>query len=60
MSVTFELAPEIEQLTMAQAEARGVSLEEHLQYLITKTLQQEEWDSDEGLSETASAGGISL
>jgi hypothetical protein len=49
----MELAPEIEQLAKAKAEARGVSLEEYLPSLIAHAVQQDDWvqmDSEESLS----------
>ena len=47
MSVTFELAPEIEQLARAKAEAKGLPLEEYLLGVLVRALQQEEWDAAE-------------
>ena len=44
MSITMELAPEIEQLAKAKAEARGISLEEYLPNVLAYAIQQEEWD----------------
>ena len=43
MSVTFELAPEVEQLAKAKAEARGISLEEYLLNVLAYAIQQEDW-----------------
>jgi hypothetical protein len=42
MTVILELAPKIEQLAKAKAEARGVSLEEYLLDLLARTMRQEE------------------
>jgi hypothetical protein len=47
MSVTIELAPEIEQLAKAKAEAKGISVEEYLSDLVARVLQQETWGKDE-------------
>ena len=44
MSITMELAPEIEQIAKAKAEARGVSLEEYLPNFLAYAFQQEEWE----------------
>jgi len=52
MIVAIELAPEIEQMVRAKAEARGISVEEYLPWLIARALQQDEWmqtDSEESL-----------
>ena len=43
MSITMELAPEVEQLVKARAEARGISLEDYLPSLIAHAVQQEDW-----------------
>ena len=43
MSITMELAPEIEQLAGAKAEAQGLPLEEYLPSLIAHAVQQEYW-----------------
>ena len=43
MSITIELAPEIEQMARAKAEAKGISVEEYLSNLVARVLQQEEW-----------------
>jgi hypothetical protein len=43
MSITIELAPEIEQL----AKAKGISVEEYLSDLVARVLQQETWGKDE-------------
>ncbi len=43
MSITLELAPEVEQLAKAKAETRGVTLEEYLPSLIAYAMQQEDW-----------------
>ena len=47
MSVTFDLAPEVEQLARAKAEAKGLPLEEYLLDVLIRALQQEEWDATE-------------
>ncbi len=47
MSITMELAPEIEQLAKAKAEAKGVSLEEYLPDLVAQAIQQAAWDKDD-------------
>lgn len=44
MSITMELAPEVEQLAKIKAEARGISLEEYLPDLVAHALQQQEWE----------------
>ena len=52
MSVTMELAPEVERLAKAKAEARGISLEDYLPSLIAHAVQQDEWaqtESEESL-----------
>lgn len=52
MSITMELAPEIEQLAKAKAEARGISLEDYLPSLIAYAVKQDDWaqtDSEEAL-----------
>ena len=46
MTVVLELAPAVEQLAKAKAEARGVSLEEYLPDLVARALQQQEWNED--------------
>ena len=46
MSITFELAPEVEQIAKAKAEARGISLEEYLPSLIAHAVQQEDWEEN--------------
>ena len=43
MSITMELAPEIERLAKAKAEAKGISLEEYLPSLVAYAVQQEDW-----------------
>ena len=43
MSITVELAPEVEQIAKAKAEARGISLEDYLPSLIAYAVQQEDW-----------------
>ena len=43
MSITMELAPEVEQIARANAEKRGLSLEEYLPDIVAHALQQEEW-----------------
>jgi len=52
MSITMELAPEIEQLAKAKAEARGVPLEEYLPDLLARAMQQEEWDEEDASTAT--------
>ncbi len=47
MSITIELAPEIEQIARAKAEAKGISVEEYLSDLVARVLQQEVWEKDE-------------
>lgn len=47
MRITIELAPEIEQLARAKAEAKGISVEEYLSDLVARVLQQEVWEKDE-------------
>ena len=52
MTVTIELAPEIEQMAKAKAEARGIALEDYLPSLIADAVQQDDWkqtDSEESL-----------
>lgn len=52
MSVLLELAPEVEELAKAKAEAKGISMEEYLPSLIAHAMQQEDWmqtDSEESL-----------
>lgn len=51
MSITMELAPEVEQIAKAKAEAKGISLEEYLPDLVAYALQQQEWE--EALPEEA-------
>ena len=43
MTVTIELASEIEQIAKAKAEARGISLEDYLPLLIAYAVQQDDW-----------------
>ena len=43
MSITLELAPEVEHLAKTKAEARGISLEDYLPALIAHAVQQEDW-----------------
>ena len=43
MSIILELAPEVEQIAKAKAEARGVSLEEYLPTFLAYAFQQEDW-----------------
>ena len=43
MTVVIELAPEIEQMAKAKAEARGISLEDYLLSLIAYAVQQHDW-----------------
>lgn len=43
MTITIELAPEIEELARAKAQARGLSLETYLTELIAQAVQQEAW-----------------
>ena len=43
MTVVMELAPEIEQMVKAKAEARGISLEDYLPSLIAHAVQQDDW-----------------
>ena len=52
MTVVMELAPEVEQLAKAKAEARGVSLEEYLPNVLALALQQEEWDEEDASTAT--------
>lgn len=52
MTVVMELAPEVERLAKAKAEARGISLEDYLPSLIAHAVQQDDWvqtDSEESL-----------
>lgn len=42
MTVAIELAPEIEQMVRAKAEARGISMEDYLPSLIAYAVQQDE------------------
>ena len=43
MTVLLKLAPEVEQMAKAKAEARGISLEDYLPSLIAHAVQQEDW-----------------
>lgn len=52
MSITMELAPEVEQLAKAKAEARGVSLEEYLPNVLAQAIQQEDWDEEDASTAT--------
>ena len=52
MNVAFELAPEIEQVVKARAEARGISLEEYLPDLVAHAVQQEVWDEEDASTAT--------
>ena len=52
MSITMELAPEVEQLAKAKAEAHGVSLEQFLPSIIAQALQQEVWDEEDASTAT--------
>ena len=49
VTITLAIAPEVEQLARAKAEAKGISLENYLPSLIAQAVQQEE------RQETASA-----
>ena len=44
MIVMLELAPEVEQIAKAKAEARGISLEEYLPDVLAHALRQQEWE----------------
>jgi hypothetical protein len=57
MTVTLEIAPEVEQLVKARAEANGVSLESYLPSLIAQAAQQEEW---EAVSKEESLGRLTM
>jgi len=46
MTVTLELGDEIEAIARAQAEARGISVEEYLRDLLTKTVPHDERPPD--------------
>lgn len=43
MTVTLEIAPDIEQAAKKQAEARGVRLEDYLPTLIAQAVQDTSW-----------------
>jgi hypothetical protein len=42
MTVMLELAPEVEQMVKARAEAQGMSLEDYLPSLVAQAVQEEE------------------
>lgn len=46
MTVILELAPEVEQIVKAQAQAKGISLEEYLPDLLAQAAQEKEWKED--------------
>jgi hypothetical protein len=44
MTVTFEIAPDVEQAVKAQAIARGIPLEDYLPSLIAQAAQETVWE----------------
>ena len=46
MTIMLELAPEVEQLAKAKAEARGISLEDYLPSVVAQAIQQEDWEEE--------------
>jgi len=53
MTVMLELAPEVELLAKARAEAKGISLEDYLPSLVAEAIQQEDW-KDVGVTQLES------
>jgi hypothetical protein len=46
MSITMELAPEVENLAKAKAEAQGITLEDYLPALLAQAVQEDSWQED--------------
>lgn len=52
MTITMDLAPEVEQLAKAKAKAKGIPLEDYLPSLLAEAVQQEDWAEEDASQAT--------
>ena len=46
MPILLNLAPEVELLAKAKADAKGIALEDYLPQIVAEALQQQDWEDE--------------